>query len=109
MADKTSMSRRLFFTRVAQGSALAATGGLVWTYLLGQQVRATPYAIRPPGARSEAEFNARCIKCGQCVDACPYDTLELATADAGIPSGTPYFLPRESPRYMCPDSPCEKA
>ena len=65
MADKTSMSRRLFFTRVAQGSALAATGGLVWTYLLGQQVRATPYAIRPPGARSEAEFNARCIKCGQ--------------------------------------------
>ena len=109
MADKASMSRRLFFTRVAQGTALAATGGLIWSYLLGQQARATPYAIRPPGARREAEFNARCIKCGQCVDACPYNTLELATADAGIPIGTPDFQPRQVPCYMCPDIPWTRA
>ena len=109
MGRNATISRRRFFTRVAQGAALAATGGLIWSYLLGQQARATPYAIRPPGARSEAEFNARCIKCGQCVDACPYDTLELATADAGIPIGTPYFLPRQVPCYMCPDIPCTRA
>jgi len=106
MASMTSISRRDFFTRVAQGTALAATGGLVWSYLLNQQARATPFAIRPPGARYEPDFNARCIKCGQCVDACPYDTLNLATADAGIPIGTPYFIPRETPCYMCPDIPC---
>jgi ferredoxin-type protein NapG len=40
------------------------------------------------------------------VDACPYDTLKLATADAGIPIGTPYFVPRETPCYMCEDIPC---
>ena len=100
------ITRRNFFARVGQGAALAASGGLVWLYLLKQQVRASPYAIRPPGALDEADFHARCIKCGQCVDACPYDTLALATADAGIPIGTPYFVPRDIPCYMCADIPC---
>jgi len=106
MGRNTSISRRDFFARVGQGAALAATGGLVWSYLLTQQARATPFAIRPPGALAEADFNARCIKCGQCVDACPYDTLNLATADSGIPIGTPYYIPRETPCYMCEDIPC---
>jgi ferredoxin-type protein NapG len=106
---KTAITRRDFFTRVGQGAALAATGGLVWSYLLQQQARATPFAIRPPGALPEADFNASCIKCGQCVSACPYDTLKLATADSGIPLGTPYFIPREIPCYMCEDIPCIKA
>ena len=106
MNKQASISRRDFFARVGQGAALAATGGLVWSYLLGQQAQATPYAIRPPGALAEADFNARCIKCGQCVDACPYDTLNLATAESGIPIGTPYFIPRETPCYMCEDIPC---
>jgi ferredoxin-type protein NapG len=106
MNSHTKISRRNFFAKVGQGAALAASGGLVWLYLLKQQVRASPYAIRPPGARDEEDFHARCIKCGQCVDACPYDTLALATADAGIPIGTPYFVPREVPCYMCTDIPC---
>jgi len=106
MGRKTSISRRNFFARVGQGAALAATGGLVWSYLLTQQARATPFAIRPPGALAEEDFNARCIKCGQCVDACPYDTLQLATAESGIPIGTPYYIPRETPCYMCEDIPC---
>ena len=106
MGRKTSISRRDFFARMGQGAALAATGGLVWSYLLTQQARATPFAIRPPGALNEADFNARCIKCGQCVDACPYDTLKLATAESGVPIGTPYYIPRETPCYMCQDIPC---
>jgi len=106
MGRKISISRRDFFARLGQGAALAATGGLVWSYLLTQQARATPFAIRPPGALAEADFNARCIKCGQCVAACPYDTLKLATANSGIPIGTPYFIPREIPCYMCEDIPC---
>ena len=106
MGRETSISRRNLFARVGQGAALAATGGLVWSDLLTQQARATPFAIRPPGALNEADFNALCIKCGQCVDACPYDTLSLATAESGIPIGTPYFIPRETPCYMCEDIPC---
>jgi ferredoxin-type protein NapG len=106
MGKKALHSRREFMVKIGQGAALAATGGLVWSYLLNQQARATPFAIRPPGALPEADFNARCIKCGQCVDACPYDTLKLASAESGIPIGTPYFIPIEIPCYMCEDIPC---
>ena len=109
MGKRAAHSRREFLVKIGQGAALAATGGLVWSYLLKQQARATPFAIRPPGSLPEPDFNARCIKCGQCVDACPYDTLRLATADAGVPIGTPYFIPKQIPCYMCEDIPCLKA
>lgn len=104
-----SHSRRAFLTRLAQGAALTATGGLVWAYLLEQQARATPFALRPPGARPEDDFNALCIKCGQCARACPYDTLQLAPAGADMPIGTPHFVPREVPCYLCEDIPCQVA
>jgi ferredoxin-type protein NapG len=107
--SKPKVSRRAFVGKIAQGTALATTGGLMWTYLLHQQARAAPHAIRPPGAREAGDFNARCIKCGQCVQACPYDTLSLASVGEAIPIGTPYFTPREIPCYMCPDIPCRRA
>lgn len=105
----TKTSRREFLGKLAQGTALAATGGLVWSYLLASQARAAPYALRPPGALPEPDYHAKCIKCGQCVRACPFDTLKLAAAGATIPIGTPYFIPREVPCYMCPDIPCKAA
>ncbi len=105
----TQKTRREFLQKLAQGTALAATGGLIWSYLLQQQARAMPNALRPPGALAEADFNAQCIKCGQCVRACPYDTLKLAAAGEPNPIGTPYFIPRHIPCYMCPDIPCKVA
>lgn len=101
--------RREFLARTVQGTALAATGGAIWSFLLHKEARALPFAIRPPGAIAEADFNAKCIKCGQCVRACPYDTLELASAGDPIPIGTPYFIPRNVPCYMCEDIPCVPA
>jgi len=41
-----------------------------------------------------------------CVEACPFDTLKLAKPGDNKPLGTPYFIPREIPCYMCPDIPC---
>jgi len=102
-------ARRDFLSRVGQGAALAATGGLVWSYLLHQQARANPAAVRPPGALAEADFNAKCIKCGLCVRACPYDTLKLAEVGEDVAIGTPYFTPRTIPCYMCEDIPCKVA
>jgi ferredoxin-type protein NapG len=102
-------ARRRLLTKVGQGTALAATGGLLWSYLLQQQAQATSYALRPPGALANEEFNALCIKCGQCVQACPYDTLELAATGAVAAIGTPWFTPRDTPCYMCPDIPCQMA
>jgi ferredoxin-type protein NapG len=108
MSDAKS-SRREFLTRMGQGAAVAATAGLIWSYLVRQQAQASPTSIRPPGAVAEADFNAKCIKCGQCVRACPYDTLKLAAIGDDAPIGTPYFTPREVPCYMCEDIPCKVA
>jgi len=101
--------RRRFLAHAVQGVAAAACGGVAWNALLVQQAHAVPYAIRPPGAQAEPAFNATCVKCGACVVACPYGILRLAPAAAGIPLGTPHFVPREEPCRLCPDIPCAKA
>lgn len=109
MKAEADAGRRDFLLKLAQGGALAATGGFLWAHLLRQEARAQPFALRPPGALAEADFHALCIKCGQCVNACPFDTLKLAPAGGDIPIGTPHFTPREVPCYLCPDIPCKKA
>jgi MauM/NapG family ferredoxin protein len=43
-----------------------------------------PALIRPPGARSEAEFLQRCVKCGLCMQTCPSGGLQATWAEAGL-------------------------
>ena len=109
MSASAEKARRKFLKGVVQNTAIAATGGLIWASILQREARAMPFALRPPGALQEVDFNARCIKCGQCVTACPYKTLALANTQDHIPIGTPYFIPRDIPCYMCPDIPCMNA
>lgn len=104
----TPSPRRQFLTQTAQATAAAATGGLLWFALIKQQAHATT-PLRPPGAKRERDFAATCIKCGLCVDACPYDTLKLAKTAEPVVWGTPYFEPRDVPCFMCSDIPCAKA
>ncbi|MBI2292979.1 MAG: ferredoxin-type protein NapG [Betaproteobacteria bacterium] len=78
--------------------------------LYAKQAKALPpIAIRPPGARAEAEFLGACIRCGMCVRDCPYHILDLARAGQDIATGTPYFTARSGPCEMCDDIPCVKA
>ncbi|RJR26380.1 MAG: 4Fe-4S binding protein [Desulfobacteraceae bacterium] len=51
--------------------------------------------IRPPGALPEVEFQARCVRCGECSKACPTNTLQPVWLVAGI-SGL--FSPCVTPR-----------
>ncbi len=106
---KPNTSRREFLVKMARNASLATAGGSLWAYLLQQQAHANNLIIRPPGALAEKDFNAACIKCGQCVRACPYDTLKLATAGDSVPIGTPFYEPRKIPCYMCKDIPCMEA
>lgn len=97
--------RRKFLLNMARGVGLASLAGLTWSAYV-DEVTASSLLLRPPGAISEDDFLATCIKCGMCVEACPYDTLVLAKPGDNKPIGTPYFTPREIPCYMCPDIPC---
>jgi len=39
--------------------------------------------MRPPGALAEENFLQRCIKCGQCMRACPTNVIQPAMLEAG--------------------------
>ena len=43
----------------------------------------SPAMIRPPGSVAEPEFLAKCIKCDQCINACPTNVLQPATFAEG--------------------------
>jgi ferredoxin-type protein NapG len=97
--------RRKFILNSARAIGLAALGGLVWSAYV-DEVTANQLLLRPPGALKEEDFLKTCIKCGMCVEACPFDTLELAKPGDNKPIGTPFFTPRDIPCYMCTDIPC---
>jgi len=56
--------------------------------------RANPGLLRPPGARPEAEFLARCVKCGECMKVCTTNGLQPTLLEAG-PEGiwSPILVP----------------
>jgi len=100
-----SEDRRLFLLNMARTVGLTALGGLVWSAYV-DEVTASTLILRPPGALKEKDFLRTCIKCGMCVEACPFDTLFLAKPGDNKPLGTPFFEPRKVPCYMCTDIPC---
>ena len=82
--------------------ALAAGGGMVFSpYTLKAENR-----LRPPGAVDEKEFLALCIKCGQCLQVCPYHSIELADIGTGHGVGTPYIDANKRGCYACEAVPC---
>lgn len=68
-----------------------------------------PQLLRPPGSQGEHDFASRCIKCGKCVQACPYRSLGVASIDTGLSVGSPYLDAREQACRLCEDFPCVEA
>ncbi|HID23278.1 MAG TPA: 4Fe-4S dicluster domain-containing protein, partial [Planctomycetaceae bacterium] len=91
------MDRRDALQCLALALGAAAAG---WIVRQGR-ANASSDLLRPPGAGSEPHFLARCIRCGQCVEACPSNVLHLADLTAGLSSGTPYLIARETPCDLC--------
>ncbi|MBZ8134324.1 4Fe-4S ferredoxin [Afifella sp. IM 167] len=50
--------------------------------------------LRPPGALAEEDFLAACIKCGQCVQVCPVEAIELGDFLDGFGNGVPHIEAR---------------
>lgn len=88
----------------AGAAATAAAAGISVTILAARSE--TAGLLRPPGALAEKDFLASCIKCGQCIQVCPYHSLKLLDLSAGIDMGTPVVDARERGCYLCDLFPC---
>lgn len=105
----TGVNRRQFLAHSAKAGCAMGLLGMGITGVAKQSSQLDPLAVRPPGALSEDDFLSACVRCGLCVEACPYDTLKLARWFDGAATGTPYFTARTIPCEMCEDIPCVKA
>jgi polyferredoxin len=76
---------------VSLGVAIAGVG------LLRSNMTASrdyPFLIRPPGAQ-ENNLTSKCIRCGECMRACPTSALQPAVAEADLEGlWTPLLAPR---------------
>ncbi len=107
---KIDQNRRQFFKNATRTAAGVCGIGLILALQQKQSLAREGVAIRPPFAlENDDDFSAACIRCGQCVQACPHDMLHLASLISPMEAGTPYFIARDKPCEMCPDIPCAKA
>jgi len=81
---------------------LAAAGGIFAApYLKNEKA-----ILRPPGAVPEEEYIGLCIKCGQCLQVCPYDSIILEDIDGKAGVGMAYIDPHRRGCYLCEAFPC---
>lgn len=57
--------------------------------------------LRPPGAIREEVFPGKCIRCGRCVEVCPYRCIRPLDIRHGIFAGTPLIEVEQIPCYVC--------
>ncbi|WP_456058448.1 4Fe-4S dicluster domain-containing protein [Campylobacter hominis] len=60
--------------------------------------------LRPP--RSDKNFEKLCVKCGQCLQVCPYHSINLLDINAFFSIGTAYIDPKNRGCYLCDLFPC---
>lgn len=101
MNDK---KRRKFIKQTTGVGILALIGGA--GIYLAPSLKANEPILRPPGAVSEEQFLKLCIKCGQCLQVCPYDSIILEDIDGGASVGMAYIEPERRGCYLCEAFPC---
>ena len=81
-------------------ASLAVAGGAGF---LISKIKAKTH-LRPPGAVKN--FESLCVKCGQCVQVCPYHSIGLLGLDDGLNLGTAYIDASKRGCYLCDLFPC---
>ena len=93
-------SRRAFLAATGVGAVSAALhlAELPSGLATGKGLLTAPDAIRPPAALPEAQFLDRCVRCGQCMKACPSNALQPAWGGLGHAGLAGLFAPVLTPR-----------
>lgn len=97
-----NLQRRKVLTGLAAGAALVPLARST----PGFAAERNEHLLRPPGALDEEYFLARCIRCGECMKACPNNALHPSFSEAGLEGlWTPVLVPRigycESSCVLC--------
>ena len=89
-----------------RGLLMSAAAGSLAAFAIRNDVITkvnTNRLIRPPGAIPEPEFQAACIRCGQCMKICPTNTLQPCLIESGIGG---IWSPRLDTRLASCDQTC---
>ena len=101
--QEETVSRKDFFKK----GILKAFGFLQENF--GDSLGIISYSpIRPPGAIDEKDFLDTCVKCGNCVDVCPQNSIKFSGLEAGFVAGFPVVKVNEKPCFVCDDLSCMK-
>jgi len=100
-----SDKKRRDFVKGAIGFSIVALASGAGIYF-APKLKANELRLRPPGAVEEDEFLKLCIKCGQCLQVCPYDSILLEDIDGGASVGMAYINPHDRGCYLCEAFPC---
>jgi len=95
------MNRRDFLKNsVAITGLFCGYGG--WLSSRAERFPTKRLLLKPPGALPDREFQARCIRCLRCVDACPNHAIMTSPYSwGGSPQGTPAIKPRRQACMLC--------
>jgi len=96
--------RRKFVKQMTGLGALGLASGA--GIYFAPDLKAKNLRLRPPGAVEEDQFLRLCIKCGQCLQVCPYDAIELEDIDGGASVGMAFINPEKRGCYLCEAFPC---
>jgi ferredoxin-type protein NapF len=69
---------------LARRVLLASGVGAAWAWAVRRRVADVSGAIRPPGAIDEVPFRGVCVRCGNCLRACPTKILHADLGQNGI-------------------------
>lgn len=94
-----NLSRRRVLQGAGIGLAFAAMSKIDPSHKRAAQAANTKISsgnlIRPPGSVEESKFVSRCIRCGNCMKACPTNGLQPSIGEAGVEGfWTPVLVPR---------------